>query len=344
MRLSIVIPLYNKEKFIDRCLNSLLDQNLPPEEYEIIIVDDGSTDSSYAIACTYAEKYSNVVAHRQKNGGAGAARNTGFEMSKGAYVYFLDADDYIAKDTLKPIADISEQNSLDILGFNTKHVNNTEFLPNSTTENPENLTVVILDGITFIAERNFRNEAWWYIINRKFLIETGIKFTEGRFIQDSIFTATLLLRPKRISKINFDVHRFVKVENSATTNKKQAHIVKFIDDLVYAIGRFDVLIKSLDRSDKNYQKVVKIYKSKQQSFVFTIFLKAFRCPAIRFKDLNKILIKLKELEVYPINRKIGGIGGPKTRTLYNFTFIPVFNNKVLLYLGLKLNRLKASVL
>jgi glycosyltransferase involved in cell wall biosynthesis len=343
MRLSIVIPLYNKEKFIDRCLKSLLDQNLSPEEYEIIIVDDGSTDSSYTLACAYAEKHPNIVAHRQKNGGAGAARNTGFELAKGDYIYFLDADDYIAKNSLEFIVELSEQHNLEILGFNTKHVNNTEILENTTTEHPENMTVTISDGITFIAERNFRNEAWWYIINREFLINTGIKFTEGRFIQDSIFTATLLLRPQRISKINYDVHRFVKVENSATTNKKQAHILKFIDDLVYAIGRFDVLIKNMDSSDKNYQKVLKVYKSKQQSFVFTIFLKAFRCPAIGFKDLNKILVKLKELDVYPINRKIGGIGGPKTRTLYNYTFIPVFNNKPLLYLGLKLNRLKSSV-
>ena len=115
MRLSIVIPLYNKEKFIDRCLNSLLNQNLAPEDYEIIIVDDGSTDSSYSLACSYAEKHSNIIAHRQKNGGAGAARNKGFELAKGDYIYFLDADDYIAKDTLQRIVEVSEQNNLEIL-------------------------------------------------------------------------------------------------------------------------------------------------------------------------------------------------------------------------------------
>ena len=338
MKLSIVIPLYNKEKYIDRCLESLLAQDVSLSEYEIIIVDDGSTDSSCAIAQNFVEKHVNIHLFRQLNGGAGAARNRGLEVAKGDYIYFLDADDYIATNVLNILIEFSELNKLEILGFNTKYVKDGSF-PNSLTQNHEDFSIQVMDGITYIAERNFRNEAWWYIIKKSFLMDTGIKFTEGRFLQDSIFSASLFLRANRVSKVNFDVHRFVQVENSATTNRNPTHLLKFIDDLVYAIEKFDVLIKSLNSSHVKYHKVVKVYKSKQQSFVFTLFIKAFRCRLLNFNDFKKILIKLKKLEVYPINKKIGGIGSRKTRFIYNMTFVPIFNNKTLLFLGLRIMRL-----
>lgn len=341
MKLSIVIPLYNKEEYIDRCVKSLLNQDLTANEYEIIIIDDGSTDSSYSIAQNYADKHVNINLFRQKNGGAGAARNKGLEVAKGNYIYFLDADDYIATNVLKCLLELAELNKLEILGFNTKYVKDGS-LPDSLTKNIKDLSIQVMDGMLFIAERGFRNEAWWYIIKKSFLIDTGIKFTEGRYIQDSIFTASLFLRINRISRVNFDVHRFVQVENSATTNKKPAHLQKFIDDLVYAIEKFDTLIKSLDKSNANYHKVVKVYKAKQQSFVFTIFIKAFRYPFINFNDLKQKLVRLKKIDAYPINRKIGGIGGSKTSIFYYMTVVPIFNNKTFLFLGLRIMRLISS--
>jgi len=341
MKLSIVIPLYNKEKYIDRCLQSLLNQDLSSSEYEIIIVDDGSTDSSFAIAQKYADIHTNFHLYRQKNGGAGAARNKGLEVSKGDYIYFLDADDYIATNVLKCLLELAEVNKLEILGFNTMYINDGS-LTDSLTQNLHDLPVQVMDGMTFIADRGFRNEAWWYIIKKSFLLDTGVKFTEGRYLQDSIFSANLILRTKRIDKVNMDVHRFVQVENSATTNKKPTHLLKFIDDIVYALGKFDELIKGLDSLNVNYHKVVKVYKSKQQSFVFTLFIKAFRCPIIDFNDLKKILFKLKKLDVYPINPKIGGIGGNKTSFIYTRIVVPIFNNKTLLFLSLRIKRLISS--
>jgi glycosyltransferase involved in cell wall biosynthesis len=338
MKLSVVIPLYNKEKYIDRCLKSLLIQDLPSSEYEIIIVDDGSTDSSCSIVQEYEDKYENVYLYRQKNGGAGAARNNGLSKSRGVYVYFLDADDYIVSNVLKLLLGLAEKNDLEILGFNTKYVSDGSHT-DSSTKNIKDLTVEVMDGMSFIANRGFRNEAWWYIIKKRFLLDTGIKFTEGRYLQDSIFSATLMLKTKRIDKVNLDVHRFVQVENSATTNKNPAHLLKFIDDIVYALGKIDELVKGLDKSDENYEKVFKVYKQKQQSFVFTLIIKSFRCSILKIKDLNNILQKLEKIDVYPIDVKLGGIGYSKTRFVYNNFVIPLFNNKPLLFLSLRLKRL-----
>ncbi len=95
--LSIVMPVYNTEKYLPLCLNSLLDQDLETAEFEIICVDDGSTDSCPAILDEYAEKYENIHVIHQKNGGVSSARNAGLSIVKGEYVWFVDSDDYVDK-------------------------------------------------------------------------------------------------------------------------------------------------------------------------------------------------------------------------------------------------------
>ena len=338
MKLSIIIPLYNKEKYIDRCLKSLLSQDISPEEYEIIIIDDGSTDSGAAIAKDFAKEHSNIHLFPQPNKGLSATRNRGIDLAKGDYVYFLDADDYIANNVLKYLIELSEKNNLEILGFNTRYTSEGS-LTQTSTENPENLNVEVMDGMTYIAKQGFRNEVWWYIIQKKFLLNTEIRFVIGRFLEDSMFTNSLFLKANKMAKANIDVHRFVKVPNSIQTSDNSEHLLKFIDDLVFAIEEIDSTIKNLNHSHPHYSEVVKDFKRKQQSYVFTLFIKAFRCRLLKFSDLEKILSRLKELNVYPINLKIGGIGNRKTRLLYSLIIVPILNNKVLLFPSLKIKRL-----
>ncbi len=173
-------------------------------------------------------------------------------------------------------------------------------------------------------------------------MDSGIRFIEGKFLEDTIFTARLFLKTNRFYKVNYDVHRWVKVENSIQTSTDSSHLTKFIHDLVYAVEKFDEMIKSLDRSHVNYHKVVRIFKAKQQSFVFSLFIKAFRCHNLSFKDLKKLLARLKNLGIYPLDPKRGGIGSDKTRFMYSLTFVPIFNNKTLLFLGLRFTRLVSS--
>ena len=341
MKLSIVIPLYNKEKYIDRCLQSLLNQDLSSSEYEIIIVDDGSTDSSCSIARNYTEKHVNIHLFRQKNKGAGGARNRGLEVTKGDYIYFLDADDYIANNVLKTLLDLAYINKLEILVFNSWYAEDGAE-PNFSPPKLENNVLKVVDGMAYIIEPGLRNSACLYIFKKSLLVDTGIKFKEGRFMEDSIFSASLILKVRRVSKVKLDVHRYVNVENASTTNTDPTHLLKFIDDLVYAIEEFDVLIKGLNNSHLNYDKVVKVYKKKQQSFVFTLFIKAYRYPHLNFNDLKKILLKLRKLDVYPINPKIGGIGGNMTSLVYTIIVLPIFNNKTLLFLSLRIMRLISS--
>jgi len=122
--------MYNSEKYIDQCLNSILNQNIPTKDYEILLFDDGSTDKSYAIAKKFTDDYSNLNIYQQKNQGVSIARNNGLQYAKGKYIYFVDSDDYIASGTLNQLVRYACTNNLDILEFaniRTKSRNFWEF-------------------------------------------------------------------------------------------------------------------------------------------------------------------------------------------------------------------------
>ena len=89
---SVIVPVYNTEKYLDECIQSILRQT--QKEVEIILVDDGSTDQSYAILEEYSVRHKNIIVLRQKNMGAGIARNWGIEYANGKYICFMDSDDY----------------------------------------------------------------------------------------------------------------------------------------------------------------------------------------------------------------------------------------------------------
>ena len=115
--LSIVVPVYNTEKFLASCLDSLLSQDLSAEKYEIICVNDGSKDSSGDILDKYSAQYSNVRVITQENKGHAAARNTGMLAAKGKYIWFVDSDDYVDEQCFGFIVQLMDENSVDMLSI-----------------------------------------------------------------------------------------------------------------------------------------------------------------------------------------------------------------------------------
>lgn len=119
MFLSIVIPVYNTEKYLAECLDSCLAQDIPYSDYEIICINDGSTDRSGAILTEYAEKYRNIIVINQKNTGVSAARNAGMDHARGKYVWFIDSDDRICPNVIGKLKHLAEKNSYDRIEFAT---------------------------------------------------------------------------------------------------------------------------------------------------------------------------------------------------------------------------------
>ena len=95
IKISVIVPVYNVEKFLSTCLESILDQGLSEQEYEIILINDGSIDGSLAICNLYAKAHSNIHVYSQENQGVSLARNLGMSKARGEWVMFLDSDDYL---------------------------------------------------------------------------------------------------------------------------------------------------------------------------------------------------------------------------------------------------------
>lgn len=113
MFLSFIVPVYNVEEYLPECLDSLLDQDIPAEDYEIICVNDGSTDNSPLILQDYSRKNANIRIICKENGGLAAARNTGLEYAMGEYIWFVDSDDFIQRNCLGELRSLTEQTQCD---------------------------------------------------------------------------------------------------------------------------------------------------------------------------------------------------------------------------------------
>ena len=117
MRLSIIIPMYNASQHIERCINSIYHQGLNVNEFEVIVINDGSTDNSLEIVKDYFTSYKNIRFFSQKNSGQGAARNLGIKHATGEYILFLDSDDFLLPQSINKILAIVKHVSCDVINF-----------------------------------------------------------------------------------------------------------------------------------------------------------------------------------------------------------------------------------
>lgn len=198
VKVSIIIPVYNVEKYLKQCLNSAINQRL--KEIEIIAVNDGSTDNSLNILREYENKFKNFIIINQENKGLSGARNSGLKVAKGEYVYFLDSDDYISEELCENCYKECKNNRLDIIMFDAE----VFYDENSLKSNHEfdydrhkKLQSEVINGINLYEELLrkdiYRSQVCTYFYKREFLIKNNIKFYSGILHEDELFTAKVLL-------------------------------------------------------------------------------------------------------------------------------------------------------
>lgn len=199
MKLSIIIPAYNVEKYINKCISSCLNQKESKSEYEIIIIDDGSTDDTYQILKKLENFNDNVHVFKQENRGASAARNNGLKSAVGEYVWFVDADDWIEENCLSDIFLNIQNSNLDLIYLNVNRVDDKHNIISETTTLPIYKEKSVTDGVTLFKSRtgDFIMPVR-YIINRKFLIFNNLFFVEGMTFEDNEWAPRLLYYAKRV--------------------------------------------------------------------------------------------------------------------------------------------------
>lgn len=246
MKFSIIVPVYNVEKYLPRCLDSILKQDF--DDYEIIAVDDESPDNSIDILQKYQKKSEKLTIVRQKNKGLGGARNTGIKKAKGEYLIFLDSDDYIASNMLKSLNEYLEKDALDILAFDCERV---------TEEGDKIETISVRDYQEHYTKLNAKE----YLLleptscvktyKRTLYTDHNIEFPEKLWYEDLATTLKLSVYAKKVGYLKEAFYYYVQQPNSIThsaNTKRMMEIVTAYDGIVQ-------FYKENDKFDEFYNEL-----------------------------------------------------------------------------------------
>lgn len=213
MKLSVIVPVYNVEVYLEQCLNSCIHQDLPVSEYEIIVINDGSPDNSINIIRDFEIRCNNIVVVDKENGGLSSARNAGLSIARGEYIWFVDSDDRIEINILRKIFGYLSDKP-EVLSFNLYYEKDNEVKLNSVTTNVENITGCDLFKKRFCYPYS---AVQFYIFKRKFLEENQLSFCEGIVHEDWLFTPSVLSRAK-VCKCVEDAFYYYRIRSGSITN------------------------------------------------------------------------------------------------------------------------------
>ena len=238
--ISIIIPAYNAEKYIEKCLDSLIKQT--KKEIEIVIINDGSKDKTEEIIKSYTD--SRIKYYKNTNHGIGYTRNYGIEKAKGKYIMFLDSDDYVEKDICEKLYNKARNDDLDLVicdffreyeNGDLTEIRTPDFKNSSLKDNPE----IINENLS----------PWAKLYSTKLLKDNSIKFVENLKYEDAPFVIEALDKAKKIGKVNDCLVHYIIHGNSETTvrDKRVFDILKIIDKIRNYCKNKEYLKDKIDR-------------------------------------------------------------------------------------------------
>ncbi|WP_291589273.1 glycosyltransferase [Bacteroides sp.] len=284
IKLSIIVPVYNVAELVQKCVDSLLCQDIPLEEYEVLLINDGSTDKSLQIIENLAHKYLNIKVYSKPNGGQSSARNLGLENALGKYVWFVDSDDFIEPNVLSKVLGKIEKDELDVLcfSFQFSYDDGTEFSSHKfhASENK------VCSGNDFQLKVNMPAGPWAAIFSRSFINDNKLRFIEGIVHEDLEYTARAYYLAKRIEFYDIVVYNYYQRLGSTmkSNNFKRAHDLLVVSDALYTFA------------EENVEKTKPIYQLFQNKVLF-----AFSQALFYYQKTGTLTLKtFKSKPYYPI--------------------------------------------
>ena len=237
---SIIVPVYNSQDFISRCLESLVRQSY--SSIEILVIDDGSTDNSKNIIKKYLEKYKNIFYFYKENGGQASARNLGIDLSKGDYICFVDSDDIISLDFCKLMVEKDIKESADIVSCNImEEIGDIKIIHSYKTKSNSKREFMIK-----------LNSPCNLLIKKNIFKNSIIKFPIGYIFEDIAIIPALVLLANNVAHVDQPLYVYIRREDSTTGSKvfikKHLDIIKAIDHLVN-------LFTQIDKKNEYYDEI-----------------------------------------------------------------------------------------
>ena len=295
MFFSIIVPVYNVEQYLRDCLDSVVAQTYT--DYELICVNDGSTDGSQFILEEYQQKYPQITIISQQNKGLSAARNAGIQAAKGNYLFFLDSDDWIESNALEVLA--QKQAGEDMVCFNGRRI-----FENDRQEQPETgISESGLSGWEYYTKYALVPRKFHFVCTvlrlyrREYMLKNNLFFEEGIYHEDNLFTPFACYYAQRVKVIPDSLYVYRIREGSIT---QTVHLKRLFDMLIVAnkLSAFFIPIEDLDKRQL-YREIAGEYFGAYMSANLKLF--GNQDAAIK-KQIN--WANFKEVSIYPRHRRI----------------------------------------
>ena len=292
--LSYIIPLYNSATWLPKCLCSVLNQDIPEDEVEIICVNDGSPDNSAEIAREIAKEHPCIIVIDQENQGPSGARNTGMRVATGKYLCFVDPDDFVEPNVYGGLIRQMEDEQLDMLRFNYQVVNeNYEVIPKPDVERAFDYTPQLMSGTQFLVDRlGLACNIWRYIYRTDIIVKNEIWCFTGDYYDDVPWLPLVLMNADRMNICDVIVYDYMERSNSLVNAISNNTIQRKIDGTFLLLG----LLKE-ERAQITDPSVIlwyDIYISHSVTSLLTLI------GVYQFKQRNLYLERIKKMEVYPL--------------------------------------------
>lgn len=238
-KISIIIPVYNAEDKIERCIKSVLDQDF--QDYEAIFVNDGSSDNSKAILDEYAQKDPRIKVIHKENTGVSDTRNCGLSIAKGQYIQFMDADDWLADNAMRSLSRAMEDNNCDLVVADFYRVVGNNLARKGSISNNVTLSLQEYAQLMMESPADYYYGVLWNKLYRSDIIKNNniLMDKELSFCEDFVFNLEYLLHCKKITTLQIPIYYYVKTEGSLVAqNMNIANIVKMKTSIYEYYDRF----------------------------------------------------------------------------------------------------------
>jgi glycosyltransferase involved in cell wall biosynthesis len=304
INISVIIPIYNVEEYLPECIESVLNQG--ELRFEVILVNDGSTDRSGAIIDQYAQRDSRIKAIHKENGGASSARNVALDLAKGEYIAFIDSDDWVKENSLSELYGEAVKYQADVVMGNLWYHHKDGSIDNPFQPVPKAIRNQPLLGkdcfCLMVKTKSYAPMAVNYIYHRRLIEKIQIRFEEGIMAEDELWTPIVLCQAEKMVVTDTDFYYYRQQETSVmhTTNllRRLKSIFRVTDRLMTFISRYDFSGENNELKNWFYVNIFNLY-SKAFSLLASVKDSSYQLPEHRLDCFWK-----DSWEMIPLPQKI----------------------------------------
>ena len=290
--LTYIIPLYNTEHYVLRCLHSIVNQQLWPDDYEVLVVDDGSTDGSRAVVEAFVSEHRQVKLLTQENSGVSAARNLALDNARGRYIMFVDSDDRLGDDVVHRLLQRAIDDDLDVLSFNYSCEDSQgKVLPHTRDDNYA--ATQVMTGCDFLDGHSMTPYVWRFLIKRDYLERGEWRFDTSLIVcEDGALIAAFLLNAPRMAHDDTVAYCYVNRSDSAMHNTDKDHLRRRICSQVDAAASIDATARRFEAATG--RKAPASVDGVRNVYLYFSMTKALTCGLV-----DEVLERIRKAGLFP---------------------------------------------